>query len=71
MKEIDFNSDDWKEKLKGKSPEEIARLVENYYKEKYGEDRFWTGKMVGIMIFISILILIFIILYRLLNKLAM
>lgn len=37
MEKIDFNSEEWKEKLKDKSPEEIAEIVGSYYEEKYKE----------------------------------
>lgn len=71
MKDIDFNSDEWKEKLKGKSPEEIAEIVRSYYEEKYGEEiRFWSGRMIGLVVFVLILIFIFIIMYRLLSSIA-
>ncbi|MCM8829577.1 MAG: hypothetical protein NC824_01065 [Candidatus Omnitrophica bacterium] len=71
MKEIDFNSDDWKEKLKGKSPEEIARIVGSYYEERYGQEtRFWSRRMIGIIVFILILVFIFLMLYRMLENLA-
>ena len=72
MKEmIDFNSEEWKEKIKGKTPEEIAQIVGSYYEEKYGEEtRFWSGRMIGMVVFILILIFIFIMLYRLLENLA-
>lgn len=71
MKEIDFNSNDWKEKIKGKSPEEIAHLVGSYYEEKYGKERFWSGRMIGLITFFLILVFIFIMIYRLLNNLSM
>lgn len=71
MEEIDFNSEEWKEKIKGKSPEEIARIVGSYYEEKYGkETRFWSGRMIGVVVFILILILIFIMVYHILENLA-
>ncbi|MCM8762727.1 MAG: hypothetical protein NC905_01615 [Candidatus Omnitrophica bacterium] len=71
MKEIDFNSDDWKEKLKGKSPEEIARIVGSYYEEKYGQEtRFWSGRMIGMVVFILIMVFIFIMLYHMLENLS-
>ncbi|HOL22632.1 MAG TPA: hypothetical protein PLQ41_07260 [bacterium] len=72
MKEIiNFDSEEWKEKLKGKSPEEIARIVGSYYEEKYGEEmRFWSGRMIGLIVFILILVFIFIMLYHLLENLA-
>jgi len=72
MKEmIDFNSEEWKEKLKGKTPEDIAQIVGSYYEEKYGQEtRFWSGMMIGMVVFILILIFIFIMLYHILENLA-
>ncbi|MCX8082388.1 MAG: hypothetical protein N3D17_03175 [bacterium] len=67
---IDFNSDDWKEKIKGKSPEEIAQIVGNYYEEKYGREKFWTPRMIGLTVFILIMLLLFILFYHLLANIA-
>ncbi|MDD3726158.1 MAG: hypothetical protein PHI44_03070 [Candidatus Ratteibacteria bacterium] len=70
-KDIDLTTDEWKEKLKGKSPEEIANIVGSYYEEKYGkETKFWSGRMIGLVVFIFILIFIFIMLYHLLRNIA-
>ncbi|MCD6407615.1 hypothetical protein J7L87_01015 [bacterium] len=38
MEKPDFNSEEWKERLKGKSPEEIAEIVGSYYEQKYKEE---------------------------------
>ncbi len=71
MKESDFNSEEWKKELKGKSPEEIAEIVGNYYEKKYGNDRpFSPAKIIGLFFFALILILVFIIFLRLFSRLS-
>jgi hypothetical protein len=59
---IDFNSPEWKEKIKGKSPEEIARIVEEYYEIKYKTEYppfRWKGLVIiGIISVIFILFLL-------------
>ncbi|MCD6396359.1 MAG: hypothetical protein J7L71_02350 [Spirochaetaceae bacterium] len=57
MDKIDFNSDEWKEKLKGKSPEEIAKIVGNYYEEKYKDiTEFDKKRVIGWIVFLVIVI---------------
>lgn len=60
----DFNSPEWKEKFKGKSPEEIARIVGEYYERKYKKEIpvFPWKILIGIVIFFLIIILILLIL---------
>ncbi|MCD6220974.1 hypothetical protein J7K25_02305 [bacterium] len=58
MDKIDFNSDEWKEKLKGKSPEEIAKIVGDYYEEKYKDiTELDKKRLIGWIIFLLIVIL--------------
>lgn len=68
MKEIDLESDEWKETIKGKSPEEIAQIVGSYYEEQYEREKLWLGKFIGIVVFTLILLLILLTLYRLITR---
>ena len=71
VEKIDFNSEEWKEKLKDKSPEEIAEIVASYYEEKYKELSPFSWKKIAVfIIFLIILIIIFVILLSFLRKLA-
>lgn len=71
MEESDFNSEEWKKKLKGKSPEEIAEIVGKHYEKKYGSDRvFSPAKIIGLFLFALILILVFMVLLRLFSSLS-
>ncbi len=71
MDELKFNSEEWKEQLKGKSPEEIAELVGNYYEDKYGEDRIFSQKkIIGLFFFALVLIFVFITFFRLFSHLS-
>lgn len=57
MDKIDFNSDEWKEKLKGKSPEEIAKIVGDYYEEKYKNiTELDKKRLIGWIVFLLIVI---------------
>jgi len=55
---IDFNSPEWEERLKGKTPEEIAEMVATAYEDEKIQDFFPNVK--GLIIFLSIIFLIFI-----------
>ncbi|MBN1445807.1 MAG: hypothetical protein JW957_06845 [Candidatus Omnitrophica bacterium] len=64
MKDFDINSEEWKERLKGKSPEEIAEIVGAHYEEKYGKDPVLPkGKIIGLAIFFLIMVSILFLLY--------
>ncbi len=57
MDKIDFNSEEWKEKLKGKSPEEIAKIVGDYYEEKYKDiTEIDKKRIIGLIVFLLIVI---------------
>jgi len=75
MDDLKFDSNEWKEKLKGKSPEEIAEIVGNYYEEKYNQDRIFSPKkIIGIVLFTLFIIFIFIIFFiffRLFSQLSL
>jgi len=71
MKELDIDSEEWKEKLKGKSPEEIAEIVGAHYEEKYGRDRiFPSARIIGLVVFCLIMVSILASLYYLFKKVA-
>jgi hypothetical protein len=71
MENFNIDSEEWKEKLKGKSPEEIAEIVGSYYREKYSKDRsFSPAKIIALLFFALIFILIFIIFLRLFSHLS-
>ena len=60
MNKVNLDSEEWKKKLKDKSPEEIAEIVGSYYEDKYGmENTLPLKKIIGIVFFISVLILVF------------
>lgn len=69
---IDFNSPEWKERLKGKSPEEIARIVGDYYERKYRKEYppFPWKILLGIIIFFLLIIVVLLIFMNYLKKLA-
>jgi len=61
---IDFNSNEWKEKLKGKSPEEIAKIVGDYYEDKYKDiPEFDKKKIIIWIVFLIILSVIIIFIF--------
>lgn len=69
MEQFKFDSEEWKEKLKGKSPEEIAEIVGSYYEEQYGKDRVFSPKrIIGLFFFALVLVLVFITFYRLFSR---
>ncbi|HOK56003.1 MAG TPA: hypothetical protein PKV21_01610 [bacterium] len=58
---IDFNSPEWKERLKGKTPEEIAKIVEEYYERKYKKEYPvfpWKILLAIIILFILLIIIL-------------
>ncbi len=69
---IDFNTPEWKEKLKGKSPEEIARIVGEYYEKKYKKEypSFPWKILLVIVIFFILIILILLLFMQYLKKYA-
>jgi hypothetical protein len=69
---IDFNTPEWKEKLKGKSPEEIARIVGEYYERKYKKEYpvFPWKILVAIIIFFLLIIIILLLFMNYLKKYA-
>lgn len=69
---IDFNSPEWKERLKGKTPEEIARIVGEYYERKYKREYpvFPWKILFAIIIFFLLIIIIFLIFINYFKKLA-
>ena len=70
-KEFDFNSEEWKEQLKGKSPEEIAEIVGAHYEAKYGRvTAFPAARIIAWGIFCLFLVSILIFLYHLFKKVA-
>lgn len=54
----DFNSPEWKESLKGKTPEEIAEMVAAVYEDERIQDSLPSVK--GLIIFFSVIFFIFI-----------
>jgi len=71
MDKIDFNSDEWKEKLKGKKPEEIATIVGAYYEEKYKDiTEFDKKRLIGWIVFLFIVILGIIFVFSYLKSLS-
>ncbi|MCM8772579.1 MAG: hypothetical protein NC926_03455 [Candidatus Omnitrophica bacterium] len=69
---IDFNSPEWKEKLKGKSAEEIAKIVGEYYEAKYKKEYpvFPWKVLIAIIFFFLLIIIILIIFMNYLKKIA-
>ncbi|HDN97837.1 MAG TPA: hypothetical protein ENG68_01595 [bacterium] len=68
----DFNFEELKEKLKGKPPEEIAKIVGSYYEEKYKELLSFPWKrLIIFIIFLIILIALSLILLPLIQKLSL
>lgn len=69
---IDFNSPEWKERLKGKSPEEIARIVGEYYETKYKKDYpvFPWKILIVIIFFFNLIIIILLLFMNYLKKMA-
>ena len=55
---IDFNSSEWKESLKGKTPEEIAEMVSTAYEDENIQTSLPSIK--GLIIFFSVIFFIFI-----------
>ncbi len=60
---MDFNSDNWKDKLKGKSPEEIAKIVGDYYEEQYKDIHEFDKRkiitwVICLIIFIAIIVIV-------------
>jgi hypothetical protein len=45
------NSDELKSLLKGKSPEEIAEIVESFYEEKYRKEKLFSNRNIVTLIF--------------------
>jgi len=71
MEDRKLDSEEWKEKLKGKSPEEIAEIVGNYYENQYGKERTVSSKkIISLVFFALILILVFITFFRLFSRLS-
>ena len=71
MDKIDFNSEEWKEKLKGKSPEEIAKIVGDYYEEKYKDiTEIDKKRIIGWIVFLLIVILGLIFVFSYLKSLS-
>ncbi len=71
MDKIDFNSDEWKGKLKGKSPEEIAKIVGDYYEEKYKNiTELDKKRLIGWIVFLLIVIVGVIFVFSYLKSLA-
>ena len=71
MDKIDFNSEEWKEKLKGKSPEEIAKIVGDYYEEKYKDiTEIDKKRIMGWIIFLLIVVLGLIFVFSYLKSLS-
>lgn len=65
---IDFNSPEWKERLKGKTPEEIAQIVEEYYERKYKKEYPvfpWKILLAIVILFIILIIILWILMYYL------
>ncbi len=61
---IDFNSQEWKERLKGKTPEEIAKIVGEYYERKYKKEYpVFPWKILLAIIIFFLLIIIFLLLF--------
>ncbi|MCM8785195.1 MAG: hypothetical protein NC827_02495 [Candidatus Omnitrophica bacterium] len=67
---IDFDNPKWKERLKGKSPEEIARIVEEYYEKKYKRlyPVFPWKILVAIILFFSLIIVILLVFMNYLKR---
>jgi len=67
---IDFNTPEWKEKLKNKSPEEIARIVGEYYEREYKKEYppFPWKILITIIIFFVLIILVLILFMHYLKK---
>ena len=64
MDKLDFESEDWKKRLKGKSPEEIARIVEEYYNQKYRDEKIFSNRRIVLLVFLCLVFLmIFIFMY--------
>jgi len=71
MDKIDFNSDEWKGKLKGKNPEEIAKIVGDYYEEKYKNiTELDKKRLIGWIVFLLIVIVGVIFVFSYLKSLA-
>ena len=71
MDKIDFNSEEWKEKLKGKSPEEIAKIVGDYYEEKYKDiTEIDKKRIIGWIVFLLIVVLGLIFVFSYLKSLS-
>jgi hypothetical protein len=71
MDDLKIGSEEWKERLKGKSPEEIAEIVGDYYEELYGKDAaFPTKRILGLVFFALILGLVFITFFQLFSRLS-
>ena len=71
MDKIDFNSEEWKERLKGKSPEEIAKIVGDYYEEKYKDiSEIDKKRIIGWIVFLLIVILGLIFVFSYLKSLS-
>jgi len=71
MDKIDFNSDEWKGKLKGKKPEEIAKIVGDYYEEKYKNiTELDKKRLIGWIVFLLIVIVGVIFVFSYLKSLA-
>ncbi|MFN4227514.1 MAG: hypothetical protein ACK4F0_05185 [Candidatus Ratteibacteria bacterium] len=67
---INFDSPEWKEKLKGKSPEEIARIVGEYYERKYKKlyPSFPWKILIFIITFFSLIIIILLVFMNYLKR---
>ncbi|MCM8766914.1 MAG: hypothetical protein NC934_04460 [Candidatus Omnitrophica bacterium] len=67
---IDFNSPEWKERLKGKSPEEIAQIVGEYYEKKYKKlyPVFPWKILVFIVIFFGLIVILLLIVLNYLKR---
>ncbi|MCS7181239.1 MAG: hypothetical protein N2589_01425 [bacterium] len=67
---IDFNTPEWKERIKGKTPEEIAKIVEEYYEKKFKKEYpiFPWKILIGIIFLFSLIIIVFLILINYLKK---
>ena len=66
MEKLDINSEDWKKIIKGKSPEEIAEMVGNYYREQYKKDENLSSKRIIVLIFLAVFLILTIIIFAIL-----
>lgn len=71
MEKIDLNSDEWKKRLKGKTPEEIAEIVGSYYEEKYKDiSEIDKKRLIGWIVFLILLLIGLIFVFSYLKSLS-